>query len=536
MRCVASGVAIGAVLSQDNRPVAYFSENMNESKKKYSTYDKEFYSIIQALKKERHYLVPQEIVLYSGNQALQFITRQEKLNQRHSKWVEFMNNFTFVIKYIVGNANKFVNALRRIYLILQEFQVKTLGFEHLKDMHCDDPYFKEAYEACENPVLGDRSQWTEYMIQEGLLFKGNQFCIPKFSMRDNLLKEKHSGGLVGHFGHDKTFSQLRSSYYWPGMIKKVIKFVNRCRICQHAKGKRQDTRLYQPLPIPERPWDAISMDFVLELPRMERGFDSIFLVVDIFSKMAHFIPCHKNSNATHVANLFFKEVVRLHGLPRSIVSDMENKFVGHFWITLWKKLGTYFSFNSNYHPQTNGQIEVVNRSVGNLLRSLVIEHHNQWDQILPQEEFAYNDSPNRSTGRSPFQILYGVQPRGVFELRYLEHSEIKSAGEEAFVAEMQKLHSYIRGKLQSSNQEYKRRANQHHRELQFEVGDQVLAHLRKERFPRGTYNKLKMDKIGPCNILRKFDANTYEIELPDDVGISPIFNASDLYPYRKYDT
>jgi hypothetical protein len=90
--------------------------------------------------------------------------------------------------------------------------------------------------------------------------------------------------------------------------------------------------------------------------------------------------------------------------------------------------------------------------------------------------------------------------------------------------------------LQSSNQDYKRRADQRRRELQFEVGDQILAHLRKERFPRGTYNKLKMKKIGPCKILRNFDANAYEIELPDDVGISPIFNVSDLYPYRKYDT
>jgi hypothetical protein len=125
------------------------------------------------------------------------------------------------------------------------------------------------------------------MVQEGLLFKGNQLCIPKCSMRDNILKEKHSGGLVGHFDHDKMFAQLSSSYYWPGMRMEVIKFVNRCRICQHAKEKKQNTGLYQPLLIPERPWDAISMDFVLGLPRKQRGFDSIFVVVDRFSKMAH---------------------------------------------------------------------------------------------------------------------------------------------------------------------------------------------------------------------------------------------------------
>jgi hypothetical protein len=259
--------------------------------------------------------------------------------------------------------------------------------------------------------------------------------------------------------------------------------------------------------------------------------------------MAHFIPCQNTIDATHVANLFFKEVVRLHGLPRSIVSDNDTKFVSHFWRTLWNKLGTNLSFNSSYHPPTDGHTKVVNRSLENLLRSLVIEHHNQWDHILPQAEFVYNDSPKRSTGKSPFQIVYGMQPKGVYDLRELEQSEIRSAREEYFATEMQKLHRKIRGQLQSSNQEYKHRADQHHRELQFEVGYQVLAHLRKERFPRGTYNKLNMKKIGPCKILRKFDENAYDIELPDDVGISPIFkrrskedSVGETNAYRKKTT
>jgi hypothetical protein len=185
-------------------------------------------------------------------------------------------------------------------------------------------------------------------------------------------------------------------------------FVDRCRICEHSKGRKKNVGFYQPLPIPERSWDEISMDFVLGLSRTQRGTDSIFVVVERFSKMAHFIPFQKTSNATHIKNLFFKEIMRLHGLLKSIVSDRDTKFIGHFWRTLWKKLGTNLMFIFAYHPQTDGQTEVVNRSLGDLLRSLVTEHHSSWDNILPQAKFAYNDSVNQSTGKSPFQIVYGM--------------------------------------------------------------------------------------------------------------------------------
>jgi hypothetical protein len=140
---------------------------------------------------------------------------------------------------------------------------------------------------------------------------------------------------------------------------------------------------------------------------------------------------------------------------------------------------------------------------------------------------------NRSTGKSPFEIVYGIQPRGISKLRYFRQDEFISVGVEDFAAKMQKLHDRVREKLQDNNKKYKRKDDQRRREIQFEVGDEVLYHLRKERFPRGMHNKLKMKNIGPCRILRKFTTNSYEIELPDNIGISPIFNVPDLYPYQR---
>eukprot|EP00253_Pinus_taeda_P029193 PITA_29193 len=173
VKCDASVEAIGGVLSQEDRPIAYFSEKLNDAKKKYSSYDKEFYAVVQALKKWQHYLMSKEFILYSDNHALQFIMQQPKLSQGHATWVEYLQSFHFVLKHITGQSNKVAHALSRRNVLLQESQIQVVGFDFLKELYENDSDFKEAFEACRNPALADSSKWLDYFLQDGLLFKKN---------------------------------------------------------------------------------------------------------------------------------------------------------------------------------------------------------------------------------------------------------------------------------------------------------------------------------------------------------------------------
>jgi RNase H-fold protein (predicted Holliday junction resolvase) len=168
--CDASGNAIGVVLSQEGRHVSYFSENLNNAKKKYFFYDQEFNAIVQALKKWRHYFLPKEFVLFMDHQSLQYLNSPGKLNQRNLKWVKFLQNYTFLLKHRSGRSNKVVDALSRRQNLLTEMQIEVVGFNELKNLYPKDLDFVEAWRACKEPITLDRRRWLDFTIQDDMLF------------------------------------------------------------------------------------------------------------------------------------------------------------------------------------------------------------------------------------------------------------------------------------------------------------------------------------------------------------------------------
>ena len=215
--CDASGTMIGAILSQEGIYVAYLSEKLNDAKKLciYYVYDQEFYVIVQGLKKWRHYLLPKEFILYTNHLALQYLNSQRKLNQRHLKWVEFLHSYTFVLKHRSGKSNKVIDSLSRRQLFLTKMQIEVVEFKELKNLYPKDCDFGEAWKAYIKYITLDKMKWLDFIIQDGMLLKGSHLYIPRSSTRENLIKEKHSGGLTGNFGRDKNISLVVENYYQP---------------------------------------------------------------------------------------------------------------------------------------------------------------------------------------------------------------------------------------------------------------------------------------------------------------------------------
>ncbi|MCO5571422.1 hypothetical protein L7F22_025162 [Adiantum nelumboides] len=402
------------------------------------------------------------------------------------------------------------------------------------DEYAIDFDFKDVISAI---ALGKKEE--PFTLQDGYLLHGNRLCIT-CSLREKVMFESHAPPYAVYRGIQTTMKAIETYFYWPTMKGDIQDYVSKCVVCQKMKYDRgKQPGLLQPLPIPDSPWESISMDFIFGFPKSIHGNIGIWTIVDRFSKQAHFIPVKKTIKAHQMATLFISQVFKYHGLPTSIVSDRDPRMTSNFWKHLFENLGTRLNFSSAYHPQTDGQSEIANLMVLDLLKAYVteVDQRSQWEKNLPLVEYAYNNTVHTSIKKAPFEVIEG-RPKSPLLLKV--HGKIFAADE--YSRDLQESFEKIKEAISIEQQKQKAAANKHQRVLAFKENDWVLLKFPKARLRHTTgknptghqkyYAKLAKRYYGPFQILKPINEMAYQLKLPKHWLIHNAFHVSLLKPYK----
>jgi hypothetical protein len=309
----------------------------------------------------------------------------------------------------------------------------------------------------------------------------------------------------------------------------VMDYVRSCHVCQQNKSPRhRQFGLLQPLDLPFAPWDSIGMDFITTLPS-SKGYTSIWVIIDRFTKMAHFIPIKKGMKNKELFMLFLKEVWRLHGLPSSIISDRDSRFTAKEWDSLMEHLDVKLKMSTAFHPETDGQTERLNQVIEAYLRAFVNYEQDNWSELLPLAEYAYNNASHSGTGYSPFYANYGYHVR----TNWPTNKEVKNPTSRLYAHWLNQIHEELLVRIRKSQETMVKYANKKRSDkYELNVGDLVMLNGKnlKTRRPK---KKLDHKFWGPFKILRNIKGTAFQLELPDEWNIHDVFHASLLEPYRK---
>ena len=545
----ASGFAIGAALCQDQgnglQPIAFLSKKMLPAERNYPVHEQELLAVIVALREWRPYLHGRPFRVVTDHHSLRYLQTQPHLSARQARWMEFLQQFDSTIEYQSGKLNVVADALSRRPDHKDERLAAAADaaaeapsapadslLQRLRDAAIADAEYAALLSA-------PQQAGTKYSVRDGLLYCGQQVRVPNSAeVRRTLLQEAHDALLAGHAGTAKTVELLSRWYVWPGMHADVSEYVRTCLLCQSNKARTTHVAgLLQPIPLPLRRWDQVSMDFVGPLPRTRAGHDALLVVVDKYSKMLHCVATTTKATAPQVAELFFDNIVRLHGVPTSIISDRDARFTSTFWRSLWSRLGTKLAMSTAYHPQTDGQTERANRTLEDMLRAYVNARQDDWDQHLTAVEFAYNNSRQTSTGFSPFFLNSGQHPQvplsreattSANNSRTAQHC---NAAAEALLEQLWQDLTVAEANVAKAQSAQQRHANRTRRDVQFQVGDRVLLATEDLRWSSRVSRKLTPRFIGPFAIKRVLpNGVAYELELPSSLPVHPVFHVSKLRP------
>jgi len=453
-------LALGAVLSlqyKENRIhlVVFHSRKFQPAEIDYEIHDKEILAVVDVFKHWQSYCegAVHKIQVLSDHQNLGYFTTTKVLNRRQARWAQELVGVDFRIYYRPGAQNGNPDALSRC----SEYRLEKGGVENqpittvLQEKHLDkeslnerrshsficslaqltslptrkwsegflkkvqekggeDAAYREAKKEAETEELtpkGRKIRDKTVEIKSGLLYWRNLLWVLE-GVVQQILESKPDTKVAGHMGQDKTIKLIQRNFWWPKMNERIIDFVRSCPQCQQNKAS-----WYQPygqsslLELPYIPWQSIAMDFITELPTSE-GSDQLWVIVDRFTKMAHFIPLQENATMD-LAVVFAREGWKHHGLHTDcIVSDRDSRFTSQIWKEFLQLLGIRLRMSTAFHPQTDGQRERLNQTIETYLLTFVRKEQDDWVRLLPMAEFAYNNSTTTGNGMSPFYANYSL--------------------------------------------------------------------------------------------------------------------------------